>query len=150
MCDDTDISDADLVTLAFGANDWRHYSFGTVNDAVTANTCAGALKYCIEKVMQKRPSCKLVVIGPMNLYRGINATWNTNWALNYNAGYGTLQEFIDLEKSICDFYGVEFIDMTKIGPVNRQNIATLLGDGLHPTIAGYALIAKVLRKAIHI
>lgn len=140
-------SGATLITLALGTNDWGNYTFGTVADAKTDNTICGAMKYVIEGVMTKCPGARLVVISPLNNYRH-GGTWDTNWSMNYNRGYGTLSEFLTQMKSVCNFYGVQFVNMTEIGPINRQNISTLLGDGLHPTIDGYFQIAKCLYRVL--
>ena len=146
IVDENSFADADLITIALGVNDWGHFNFGTVSDA-TANTVCGSLKYCIETIMTKRPLCKLIVISPFNNFRH-GGTYSTDYALGYNRGFGTLQDLIDSIESVCNYYNVQFLDVTNTGAINRQNISTVLGDGLHPTIEGYGLIAKVLRHLI--
>ena len=45
---------------------------------------------------------------------------------------------------VCRYYGIEYIDQTFESIVNRQNIAVMLPDGVHPSRDAHAMIAREL------
>lgn len=138
--DNTDFSGCDLVTLAFGVNDWKGGSaLGTVSDATTAQTVCGVMKHCIEKILDDEPLCQVVLISPFNS-RGYAASWaSMSKANNYGIGYafsassGTLEDMYQAYKDIADYYGLKLIDFTHDSVVNRENLESVLPDGVHPS-----------------
>lgn len=151
--DTIDFSGCDLVTLAFGVNDW-HYNvqIGTAeDDPATGGTMASNMRYCIEKILTDNPYCKIIVLFPINNSAfGTGNTYENNWGLGATfSTSGTLQHIIDVEKAICEFYGIEFIDQSKTSVVNRKNIQTLLSDGTHPTLAAHRALGANLAKQIN-
>jgi lysophospholipase L1-like esterase len=49
---------------------------------------------------------------------------------------------------VCEWYGIEYIDMTHNSVVNRQNIEDLLIDKVHPSEACHKAMALELAKKI--
>ncbi len=144
-----DFSNYDLVTLAYGVNDW-HYNqnIGESTDSTSASTMAGNMKYCIEKIMDDNPLCKIVVLLPQNCSK-YGGDFASNWGLGHSlATSGTLQHVIDIEKEICEYYGIQYVDMASAGIVNRSNINSILPDGIHPSIDCYKQMAKIIARAI--
>ena len=151
--DGIDFSGCDLVTLAYGVNDW-HYGvdIGTIDDSTSlGTTMASNMKYCIEKILTDNPLCKIIVLLPMNNSAfGTGNNKENNWGLGATvANSGTLQHVIDVEKSICKYYGIEYIDQSKTGLVNRENIQDILSDGTHPIESAYKIIGANLARQIH-
>lgn len=148
--DTIDFSNCDLATLAWGVNDW-HYNcqIGNINTSIKGdNTLVGNMKYVIEKILSDNPKTKIVVILPQNS-SSFGGDFETNWGLGTSLETsGTLQDVIDAEIDVCEYYGIQYIDQTKNGIVNRYNIQSLLPDGLHPAIDGYLQMAKYLSKQI--
>lgn len=151
--DTIDFSGCDLVTLAFGLNDW-HYNvqIGTSeDDPATGGTMASNMRYCIEKILTDNPYCKIIVLFPMNNSAfGTGNTYENNWGLGatYSTS-GTLQHIIDVQMAICEFYGIEYIDQSKTSVVNRKNIQTLLNDGTHPTAEAHRALGANLARQIN-
>lgn len=59
------ITDADLVTLAWGRNDISHETaLGTAADAAGANTLVGQMKAIVEHILAQAPRCQIVIITP--------------------------------------------------------------------------------------
>lgn len=60
----TNISNANLITLAFGLNDHTHHrtKLGTLN-ADNPDTILGQLKECLAYIWAQNPTCKVIVIG---------------------------------------------------------------------------------------
>ena len=128
-------ADYDLVTLAFGVNDWKSndaFEYGSVEDDKNANTIAASMKYCIEKIMNDNPLCKIVVLTPLNC-RPLNGTFENNYAIGTPSHGKTLQDMFDLIVSVCKYYGIQYIDLTHTSIINRCNIVTMTPDGVHPS-----------------
>lgn len=110
----------------------------------------GNMAYCIKKILRDNPYCKIFVITPINC-RSLG-TYETNWGINYagTAGSGKPLEYIyEMQKAVCDEYGIELIDMTHSSVVNRENIRSMLADYVHPTVECHAAIARELSKKIN-
>jgi lysophospholipase L1-like esterase len=139
-----DFSNADIVTLAYGINDWKgNQMMGSIT---TENSVLGNMAFVIEKILSDNPSCKIYVILPLNCY-GYNfdyGTEETNWALGYNdfPNTGTLESFVAQLKSVSAYYGIETIDMTHNSVVNRKSLPYLLIDGVHPSEFAHSAIAR--------
>ena len=151
MARTTDFTPYNLVLLAYGINDWTsNCQMGdiSVDASLTEHTTFyGAMKATIEAIIASNPMAKIFVITPMNERN--RGTWETNWSLGYAWGNtGTLESFVQAMIEVCNFYGIQYIDMTHYACVNRNNMETILPDGIHPTLDGHALIAHELYKKI--
>lgn len=148
--DTINFAEYDLVTLAWGVNDW-HYNceIGDMSSSKKGDeTMVGNMMYVIEKILTDNPKCKIIVILPQNS-SAFGGNIDTNWGLGARLEIsGTLQEVIDRQINVCEYYGIQYIDQTKQGIVNRFNINTLLPDGLHPTEEGYVSMAKYISKQL--
>ena len=149
----TDFSSYNLVTLAYGINDWKgNQPIGSYTDSTdTPNTVCGALKGTIENIYNSNPNCKIVVILPLNAW-GYSFNYgdkSTNYGLGYEfSNSGTLQTFVEKLIEVCDYYGIEYIDQTHYSVVNRENLPDLLIDGVHPSETCHTLLANELSKKI--
>ena len=148
--DTIDFSGADMVTIAFGINDWKgNDNFGTFEDNIeVGGTVYSNMRYVIEKIMSDNPECKIFIITPINSSKYGNASGN--WSLSAQNGNGkTLEDMFQLEKTVADYYGIELIDMTHNSVFNRINCPALLADGVHPTLRGHQLMGAELSRKIH-
>lgn len=140
----TDITDADLITLAYGLNDHTNHrtKLGILN-ADNPNTILGRLKMCLEYIWQNNPKCKIIVIGsttrlgefaePILKYGDTDSDFNTQ----------------GLNKAIetyCNINGIAFISNDGCG-VNAFN-QSLRCDVTHFTEEGYLVWAKYLSAKI--
>ena len=145
-----DFTQFDLVTLAYGVNDWKGNSvLGAItDDKNSGNSIYANMKYVIEKIIEINPKCKIIVISPFNCRPYGN--FETNYALGYKFNNnGTLTDIFEAEKEVCKYYGIEFIDMTYSSIINRCNMQTLLPDSVHPSKAAHKLLARELSKKIN-
>ena len=139
---DTDFSGYDLVTLAYGINDWKgQKNLGSMEDAVLTDeqvavaedgtgTIYSNMRYVIEKIIRDNPACKIFIITPLNSWHG--GTEETNWGIGYSyANSKTLEDVFAAEKEIAEYYGIELIDMTHNSMINRKNIQKMLTYGLN-------------------
>lgn len=154
---DYSFADYDVITLAYGLNDYKSgKAIGTLNGESGADypqTIIGGMQKTLEAIIAENPKIKIFVILPMNCmgYKTGEAlgTEATNWAIGYSyPGCGTLKEVHDAMISVCDYYGIEYIDQTLYSCINRKNIGTMLLDGVHPSEDAHTQIARELRAKI--
>lgn len=148
--DSIDFSNADIVTLAYGINDWKGNQ--VLGDRTTPDTVLGNMAYCLEKIIGDNPACKIYVLLPLNCcgYSFNYGTEDTNWALGYDgfSNTGTLESFVSKMKEVADYYGIETIDLTHHSVVNRKSLRSLLIDGVHPNAECHAALALELAYKI--
>lgn len=155
-----DFTQYNLVTFAYGINDWKgNKPLGSLDDefvydeAMTPATVIESMRYCFEYIMSKNPNIKIVVITPLNC-RGYSYDFggdSTCWARGYTgfSNTGTLDEFADKMMEVCDSYGIECIDMTRNSCINKANIVQMLPDGVHPSAECHEMIGIELAKKIN-
>ena len=147
-----DFSKCDFVTLAYGVNDWKgKATLGSMEDDVdTVDAFVPNMRYAIKKILADNPYCKIFVITPLNC-RSLGY-YDTNWGIGYtnadNASGPGLEQIFQLEKTVCEYHGIELIDMTHCSIINRENIKTMLPDYVHPTVKCHAVMARELAKKI--
>lgn len=154
LADTLDFSQCDFVTLAYGVNDWKYaVNIGSMNDDIaTGGSMVANMRYVIKKILTDNPYCKIFVITPINCRS--YGTYETNWGINYKGGTGGhlnglgLQDIFDKMKEVCDYHGIELIDMTHSSVVNRENIRTVLADYVHPTVECHMAMARELARKI--
>lgn len=149
----TDFTPYNLVTLAYGINDWKgNHPTGTLTDSITTpETTIAAMRATIEAIIASNPHCKIIVILPMNCagYSFNYGDESTNWGLGYRfANSGTLEEFVNALISVCNYYGIQYIDMTHYSCINRKNILDCLTDGVHPNAETHEILARELCRKI--
>lgn len=163
----TDFSSYDMVTVMYGINDWKGNAaaLGDVDSPlgymdngtyVPPTTVAGAVKTVIEGITASNPKCKIVIISPLQCagyYNSGTGRYDYESSPRMSLTYamsrtGTLLQFHDMIKSICEYYGVTFLDLTLSGPVNFLNVKTMCPDGIHPSQDTHELIAQQLVKMI--
>jgi lysophospholipase L1-like esterase len=146
---DTDFSKYDLVVYAWGTNDYGNGSpLGTINDDYhDVVTVCSRVKYCIEKVYTDNPKAVMVIVLPINRVTG-NKDDNYAYGTKNSATVPyTLSELCDAIKSICEMYGVPYID-NRVSAFNRFSLSGLLLDGLHPNYKGYQVLGAHLTGEI--
>ena len=150
--DGINFSGCDLVTLAYGINDFKNAgtNIGSMDDDIQAGgSFVSNMRYCIKKILADNPLCKIIVITPLN-YRGLG-TYASNYSIGYtgdNASCANLDYMVDLMEQVCLYHGIEMIDMTHSSIVARDNIVTMLPDYVHPSeechrVLGYELARKI-------
>lgn len=135
--------DFNLITLAFGINDYAEPSHSTLD------TIEAGVDDAIERLSTKFPNARLVVITPFNSSRQGDAS--TNYAYNSSFGksgipesYKTLKQVADRIQERCQAYGAECVYATNGFLLTVYNILSLLPDNTHPSLDGHKLIAKTM------
>lgn len=162
----------DIVTLMYGVNDWAYnkYLLGDVNDVfdfnATPTTIVGGMRKTLETIIASNPYCKIFVITPLNrrgsymkdVYdedgdgdteESLYLQESYNWAFGFEKGRAkTLEQICEQIKKVCNYYGVEVIDMAHSAVINRRNLPIMLPDYVHPTAEAHSVIAKELSNKI--
>ncbi len=101
------------------------------------------MKYVLRKIITDAPYAKVIVITPFNCRQGKGqlATEATNYAIGYDYDGHTLQDMFDLEKEVCEYYGIQYLDMTHTSIINRLNIVSATPDAVHPSLDAHRCIA---------
>lgn len=164
-----DFTPYNLVTLAYGVNDYKGnpdagympdgVPIGSMNDAIgdRPEKLIPAMRKTIETILASNPKLKLVIITPLNChgYSGEFGNQLSNYAYGHErssdrtTGCGTLKDVRDAMIEVCEYYGLEYIDMTAQSCVNRLNLEDLLLDGVHPGADCHTLLAHELGAKIH-
>lgn len=156
IVDRNNFSGVNLVTIMLGINDWKNEAavnkVGTMDDDIsTGGTIVSELRYGLEKIIADNPYCKIILITPINAKIGSRGTEATNWAYGYTGNItpcGSLKNFNDKLKEVCEYYGIQVIDMTNSSVVNRKSIITVLPDGIHPNLDCYKALGLELARRI--
>ena len=140
--------DADVVVVFGGTNDFGHgdAAFGKFTDR-TGDTFCGAFHLLLQKLINKYPAAKIVVMTPTHRLSEDEDVYNELGVRRM----GKLVRYVDAEKEIAGFYGLPCVDLFRECPmqpkmeVMRQRF---MPDGLHPNDAGNELIANCLLKVL--
>ena len=152
IVDRNDFSDADYVTIAYGVNDWKsstNIQLGSINTSTPNDgTVIGNMMYVINKIMDDNPAANIIVLLPLNENRFSSGTFATNWGFGYSFHGYTLQDCRNAIKECAEYYNIQAVDPETLCGINRINIRTCLGDGLHPTLEFHKKMGITLSKYI--
>ena len=133
----------DIFAFAMGTNDSNKTSadaaISTGTDYPSGDmlfTLPGAMKWCIQKIHETYPDCKIFILLPIQRYTGGNEN--------------NLQK-IEIMKDIAKAFSVEVIDMYSncgISSMLETGTGPYLSDGLHPNTAGQKLMGKYAASQI--
>ena len=159
----TDFSDAGLITVAWGFNDW-HYNlqrgnhdlidasvpYPTANyDTSQITTVNQAIWFCLGELIRKAPQAKIVVQTPMNGW-AYGGDWASNWGIGYSmSNSGKLSDIHDDIVYWANYYGLQILEMTYNNSiVNRRNIKDTIIDGSHPSDAAHQRLGRHVALAL--
>ena len=142
-----DFDKAKIIFLEHGVND---YSAGRPlddkGDPFNIYTYGGALRYSITKLQEAFPDAKIVLVTPTYCYF---VDWMGEPAgdcTTENFGYGVLEDYVNLQISIADEFGLDYIDDYRNIGIDASNAKDYTIDGIHLNEDGRALLARTLAK----
>lgn len=149
-----DFSKVDMITIAYGTNDWN---FGTnpidnPNNSKDINSYAGAIRYSIEKILTAYPHIKIFLCTPIYRVMLNDSTHavegDSDTAVNVNGK--KLTDFIEKLKQVSLEYHLTYIDNYYGLGMNRTNWLYYFKntDGTHPIITGIHLIAEHMAQVL--
>ncbi|MBP5727494.1 MAG: hypothetical protein J6Y48_10525 [Clostridia bacterium] len=158
-----DFSDAGLITVAWGFNDW-HYNMARGNhdlidastpypgenyDTTQITTVNQAIWFCLGELIRQAPNAKIVVQTPMNGW-AYGGDFASNWGIGTEmSSSGKLADIHDDIVYWANYYGLQVLEMTyNNSAVNRRNIKDALIDGSHPSDAAHQQLGRHVAAAL--
>ena len=136
-------SNADLIIVAGGTNDWGHnVPMGSISDTTDVGFY-GALDVLIKGIISTYPNAKLIFITPFHRDYSSGAY---DPDTNQNGQGKTLKDYRDAMIVKCEQYGIPCVDGYGMSGINITPSckSNFVPDGLHPNPAGHQMIYKNL------
>lgn len=133
---------ADLVVVFGGTNDYGHGDapLGKLGDT-EENTFYGALFSLYEKLLNKYPTSKILVLTPLHrLEENVP-----------NAQGNILKEFVVAIRETAELFSLPVLDLYKVSGINpnfAKCMQTMMPDGLHPNDIGYVRLFEIINSYI--
>ena len=136
--------DADVVVVFGGTNDYGHGDapIGGFSDR-TPDTFYGACHYLFSGLIKKYIGKEIVIMTPLHR---IGECKNTGTAKPWAAL--SLKGYVDIIREVAEYYSLPVLDLfasSGLQPEIKEIQENFLPDGLHPSDAGNAVIAKRLK-----
>ena len=133
--------DADVVVVFGGTNDFGHGDapFGTFDDR-TPDTFCGATHTLVRTLIERYPHAEIVFITPLH-----RLNENCPTGDNKPAPVATLKDYVDAMRRILEYYSVPVLDLyaeSGLQPAVPVIQELYMPDGLHPSDAGNAILAR--------
>lgn len=142
-------SDADIVILWYGTNDWYYGSpIGTLDDTDQATFC-GALNSAVALLKEMNPNVKIILPTPMLRKQAPEGVETEGDALTIKNRIGETQgAYTDAIFKIGQREGITVIDMRKETGFSLSELEMYLPDGVHPSEKGYRVITQIFKSAL--
>lgn len=141
-----DVEAADLIVLAFGANDQRsNKALGAV-DTTDEDTVIGQVRKCVEYVNSVNGEARVIIVAPWNCtVNGAFPNYQYDYQGSFQFSRGMLAERL---KEFCARYWIPYIDL-KDGPFSSWSLPDYMGaDFVHPNDNGYLALGRYLAAKI--
>ena len=100
-------------------------------------TQCGGINYCIKKLREINPDCKIYFISTFQSFKdkfGFDST--------YVNGIGErVTDYIYYQRKCCERNNVKFLDLFHINIFNQSNYKNYFSDTIHPNETGYKLLS---------
>lgn len=138
------LSSYKVLTFQYGLND-GDIPLGTYTDTTT-DTIMGSVYKCLEYVYSQNPTVQVIMINPTVGSKPASFPYfNPNGHHSASDGW-TFTQYFEQMRLFCDKYAIPLIDGWK--GLNAWNRATLIGDNVHPTVAGYEVVGRYIAGQI--
>lgn len=139
--------EADLVVVFGGTNDFGHGDapLGTFEDR-TEYSFYGALHLLYTSLIEKYPSIPIVVLTPLHRLNEDNPRGD-----GYKEPTAELKVYVNIIREVAEYYSLPVLDLYAVSglqpkvPVIQE---TYMPDGLHPSDAGYEILAHKITQFI--
>ena len=147
-----DFNKVDIITIAYGTNDFTGELPLEGNSRYDCGTFSGAMRYSIELLHEKYPHLNIVICTPT--YRAwLNSTTfavTEDSDAKVNGKGATLHDFIDYTYAIAEEYKLPVVNLYHDLGINAANRTYFFprNDGTHHNEFGRLLIAKLIAKKL--
>lgn len=141
-----DFSRVEVLVIEHGTNDYNcGRCLDNPEDKYDISTFGGAMRYSIELLQKAYPQLQIVLLSPIYCELGENREIP---GYIWNAGYGTLDDYVALEKEIARDYDVMFLDAYHESGIGEENAKEILYDGLHLTTQGTLMLGEYVAEKL--
>ena len=142
VTDGTLETDADIIIILGGTNDWKSGTpLGELGDN-TYDTAYGALKLIVEYI-SSHTSALIILATPPQRYNYYDSERPTNsYGEPLNGNNVTLREYCEAWTNTADLYGIPCLNLHSELGWNKLNVHNFCYDGLHPNLKGDEWIAQ--------
>ena len=142
-----DFAKVDIITIAYGTNDWTDISLESENK----DSFAGALRYSIETILTKYPNIKIFICSPTyRFWMDNNGAFTEDSDTNKGYYDYTIAEMVEKAREVAKEYKLPFVDNyfeLGINKFNRQYYFPS-DDGTHHNLRGRNMIAEHIAKKL--
>ena len=146
-----DFSKVDIITIAYGTNDFMGEQMPDSEDKYDTNSFGGAMRYSVEKLMKAFPDIHIVICSQIYRYwEGTDGIENEDSDTYIDERGHSLHTFVNKTKEIADKYGLFYIDNYNGSGINKDT-RHLCFDGIdtcHPIEYGRRLVANNISKEL--
>lgn len=153
------LSDYDVVSILMGTNDWhfnqngKPYTLGDTNpnseDAKDENTTLGALRLIIEKILELKPTAKLILFTPFYRTKGEGPIVDGKFpVVTINQEGKTIYEYAEAIYNVGKEYNIPAYNLAKDSGINSITLEAYTYDNLHINENGGYLIGTWMQKKI--
>lgn len=137
---DINFSNYNVVTIAYGTNDWSNYVPLGDQESVDESSVKGALNVALKKIYADNPTIDIYLITPA--FRKDANTKTNNIGLY-------LKDYVNAIKEVADKYNITVIDFYSNCGWNDLTIDSYtIGDGLHPNDAGQLKLGGIVYREL--
>lgn len=137
-----DMANGDIVIIDIGTNDWQ-YDWTPIGDMSSRSNYEfyGALHNLCLGLLEKYTGKPILFFTPVKRYQ---TPYNVT-PTDVNANGKTLEDYANIIKQVCGYYGIPVLDMNHectLNPSISTQKALYVPDGTHPNLAGHAIMAR--------
>lgn len=148
-----DFNSVDIITIAYGTNDFTGKNAISSSDSYDIATFEGALRYSIETIQSAYPHIDIVVCTPiyrfwMDKENNYEYLYDSN---THEINGQKLTDFVQSVKNIADEYNLLCIDNYYDSGICYDNRTECFSstDGTHPNEKGRQMIAENMAKELY-
>lgn len=125
-----DITDIDIVTIAYGTNEIG-YTQDNPNNKYDKYTFGGATRYAVEKLLELNPNLRIVLLTPIYRHDVSSSGYDSDSYVDSSTGL-SMADNINTLKAVGLEYKIPVIDMYHDLGINAENYLAYFGDDDEP------------------
>ena len=142
------LANGDIAIIFAGGEDYKSGIAKIGNNTnKTEFDFKGAINICIEKLMKKNSSIKILIVSPLFRARLDADDLRDSDSTPINELY--LRDYSNAMKEVSEFNHIPFLDLHSTSMINKYNYSTYLKDRLYLNDAGHDMIANKIFSALN-
>ena len=146
-----DFNKVDIITIAYGANDFNGVTLDNADNILSQRTFAGALRYSIETILTAYPHIRIFVCSPTyRFWMDSEYVFTEDSDTKVGGAYYRTTDIVEKAKEIATEYKLPYIDNYYSLGINKFNRGQYFPttDGAHHNVNGRKLIAAHITKEL--